>query len=74
MTGRRGRRRDQGRVIIAPAESEQRARDLAGAYRHVLRDLLITDRSQVDMQPSPDGGWLVSVIFTPAPGRRFPLA
>src|SRR5580704_686460 len=32
MTGRHGRRRDPGRVIIAPAENEQRARDLAMAY------------------------------------------
>jgi hypothetical protein len=56
VTGRR-RRRDPGRVIIAPAASEQQARVLADAYRYVLRDLLIADRSRVDMGPG-DGEYL----------------
>ena len=68
MTGRRARRRDQGRVIIAPAESRQRARDLADAYRYALRDLMLADRSHVETVPGPDGDFLVYVSYSPGPG------
>ncbi len=70
MSGRHSRRRDQGRVIVAPAESEQRARDLADAYRTALRDLLIADRSHVETAPGPDGSYLVSVTYVPGPAVR----
>ena len=64
---RPGRRRGPEHVIIAPAENEQRARDLAGAYRHVLRDLLAADRSRVTFAPGDGGEWLVSVTYSPGP-------
>lgn len=66
MSERHSRRRDPGRVIIAPAATEQQALMLAAAYRHVLRDLLAADRSRVDMAPSPDG-YLVTVTYAPGP-------
>ena len=66
MTGRHSRRRDPGRVIIAPAATEQQALMLADAYRHVLRDLLAADRSRVTCAPG-DGGYLVTVTYAPGP-------
>jgi hypothetical protein len=68
MSGRHSRRRDPGRVIIAPAATEQQALMLAAAYRHVLRDLLVSDRSRVDMDRGPDG-YLMTVSYAPGPAR-----
>jgi hypothetical protein len=67
VNGRHRRRdRDQGRVIVQHADSEDQAQLLAAAYRTALRDLLIADRSQVDTLPG-DGGYVVSVTYVPGP-------
>jgi len=64
-------RHEYRRVVLHRAATEPEAQLWAGACKSVLRDLEVADWWRVGIGQG-DGGWLVSVDYTPATSAQRP--